>query len=645
MAARGAFQLLYRVCPRTLWAQTVSSCAAAPWARTPAEKASCTDVGAKQSDALKAKRWNPDSTRMASHSVRLACTRRIWMGLVLVGMACCLPMTAGAEDQRTLLLVADAVWADRSRGIVGNAVAVRAGRVLAVGSEQAVRRQVGSSPLTVLRFEDALVLPGLVDCHAHLQTLGELLEQVDLRDCRSEAEAVEKVRRYAAKRPELPWIVGYGWDQSLWPDRRFPTKQLLSEAVPDRPVWLRRVGGHAGWCNEKALQIAGIDQHTPDPPGGRILRDEAGQPTGVLLDEAMGLVTRHIPPPSDEDLRRRYLLAQRECLRYGLTCVHDAGLSEREANVLRRMDLSGELRIRVYGMLSAPQGPPWGWLAKPPRWKDPDRRFVLRAVKLFADGAMGSRGAWLFQPYADEPGSTGLVLMPPEQIERITRQCLRTGWQVCTHAIGDRANYEVLKAYQRALQAVPAADPRLRIEHAQVVRPEDMVLFGKLKVIASMQPTHATTDMRWAERRLGPARLAGAYAWRSLMRHGVRLAFGSDFPVERVSPYLGLYAAVTRQTPEGEPPGGWLPAERLTLADALDAFTAQAAFASYTEHRRGRIAVGYDADLTVVAPNFLGRDPSRVLRARTIATIVGGEVVWRQEVPTVRGTGAYSNAR
>ncbi len=555
-------------------------------------------------------------------------------------------MIAPASEPSVLVLVADAVWADRTRGVVGNAVAIRNGKIVAVGQEQAVRRQLGKVGVAVRRFNGAVILPGLADCHAHLQTLGELLEQVDLRDCRSEAEAVQKVRRYAAKHPELPWIIGYGWDQSLWPDRRFPTADALSEAIPDRPVWLRRVGGHAGWCNRKALQIAGIDRNTPDPEGGRILRDQRGEPTGVLLDAAMSLVTRHIPPPSKADLKRRYLLAQRECLRQGLTCVHDAGLSEQEATVLREMDLAGDLQLRVYGMLAAPDGPPWGWLAQRPQWQDPDRLFVLRAVKLFADGAMGSRGAWLFEPYADEPMSTGLVLTPPAQIERITKQCLRTGWQVCTHAIGDRANYEVLQAYRRALEAVPCDDPRLRIEHAQLVRPEDMPLFAQLNIIASMQPTHATTDMRWAERRLGRRRLVGAYAWRSLLNHGVRLAFGSDFPVERVSPYLGLYAAITRQTVDGEPRGGWLPGQRLRLDEALDAFTAQAAYAAFVEHRRGRIAVGYDADLTVVAPNVLDRPADALIRATTVATVVAGRIVWAsQQLPTQVGCDAYSNRK
>ncbi len=538
-------------------------------------------------------------------------------------------VVAGSGDpERAIIVRAARAWSPQ-RGVVGEAVGIRGGRIVAVGTLREVRARLGGDA-DIWDFGEALILPGFTDAHAHLATLGSLLFEVDLRGARSRREALERVREFARAHRDRAWITGYGWDQSLWPDRRFPTAEELSEVVPDRPVFLRRVGGHAAWVNLKALQLAGIGPDTPDPPGGEILRTPDGRPTGVLLDEAMGLVSRILPPPTEQDLREYYLAAQRECLRYGLTCVHDAGLDERDVRILKSLDREGVLKLRVYGMLHAPSGPGWGRLAEPPERVDPAHRFVLRAVKVFADGAMGSRGAWLFEPYADDPDSVGLVLTPPGRIEAITRQCLRTGWQVCTHAIGDRANAEVLAAYARALRAVqPPSDPRLRIEHAQVVRPGDIPLFQELGLIASMQPTHATTDMRWAERRLGKARLRGAYAWRSMLNAGVRLAFGSDFPVESPSPWLGLYAAVTRQDANGNPPGGWLPEQRLSLEEAVRAYTEGGAFAAFAEKTRGKLEPGYDADLIVIRPDIFSVEPKRLLDVEVLATIIGGECVWR----------------
>lgn len=536
----------------------------------------------------------------------------------------------GSESERILVIRGGRAWSP-GKGVVGDSVAVAGSKILAVGQFEELRQRF-SREVTVLDFAGALILPGLIDAHGHLSTLGSLLFQVDLRGARTRQEALERVRQYARAHPEAKWILGYGWDQSLWPDRRFPTAEELSRAVPDRPVFLRRVGGHAAWVNRRALEIAGISANTPDPPGGDILRTPEGEPSGILLDEAMWLATRHIPPTTREELRRFYLAAQAECFRFGLTCVHDAGLSPSDVELLDELESSGELKLRVYGMLHAPSPDDWGPLAEPPTRTGPDRRFVLRAVKVFADGAMGSRGAWLFRPYADDPSTTGLVLTPPETIETITEQCLKTGWQVCTHAIGDRANAEVLGAYSRAVAAVQhKEDARLRIEHAQVVRPADIPRFATLRVIASMQPTHATTDMRWAERRLGKERLAGAYAWRSMLNAGVRLAFGSDFPVESPSPFLGLYAATTRQTPEGTPPGGWQPEQRLTLQEALTAYTHGSAVAAFSENYLGHLEPGFEADIVVVSPDFLDDSPRTLLNVRVLATFVGGELVFRAE--------------
>ena len=341
------------------------------------------------------------------------------------------------------------------------------------------------------------------------------------------------------------------------------------------------------------MRRAKVDKATQPPSDGQIIRGPSGEPTGVFIDGAMSLIGRVVPPPSSADVERRILVAQKRIVSQGLTGVHDAGVSAFEADVFRRLDREGRLSMRVYAMASPPGGQEVQTVSRPPIKEPEGSRFEMRAVKLFIDGAMGSRGALLFEPYNDDPGNKGLLLIEPKVLEATTVAALRNGWQVATHAIGDRGNALVLDAYEAALKAVPqAVDPRLRIEHAQVVRKQDVERFARLGVIASMQPSHSSDDMRWADARLGPGRVDGAYAWRWFLDAKVRLAFGSDFPVEVVSPFWGLYAAVTRQDAEGRPKGGWHPGQRLSLDESLRAFTAGAAFAGFAEDRVGVLKPG-----------------------------------------------------
>jgi predicted amidohydrolase YtcJ len=532
------------------------------------------------------------------------------------------------EDGPAELIVrAGRIWTGDPANPWAEAVAARGGKLVAVGTQEEAFRFRG--PLTrVIDRQEAFAMPGLIDAHGHVESLGATLEEVDLRDAKALEEVARRVQARLKALPGDSWIIGRNWDQSLWPGGAFPTAATLDAVAPDRPVWLTRVDGHAGWANSEALRRAGVTKDSKPPADGQIIRDAAGRPTGVFIDGAMGLVGRVVPRPGPADLRRRILAAQAKVLSAGLTGVHDAGVSAAEAKVYRDLEREGLLKLRVYAMASPPEGGEVAFVSKPPSTRTPDARFELRAIKLFIDGAMGSRGALLYEPYHDDPANRGLLLIQPKVLEATVTAALRNGWQVATHAIGDRGNALVLDAYAAARKAVPEArDPRLRVEHAQVVRRADVLRFAELGVIASMQPSHAGTDKRWADARLGSDRVQGAYAWRWFADAKVSLAFGSDFPVEIVSPFWGLYAAVTRQDPEGTPPGGWHPDQRLTMEETLRGFTAGAAFAAFAEARVGVLRPGMQADLTLMDRDPFRASPAELLAAKAVATVVAGEVV------------------
>ncbi len=499
------------------------------------------------------------------------------------------------------------------------ALAVRDGRIVWIGARAEADRFVGPST-RVVDAPGGTVVPGLVDAHAHLTSLGRSLSEPDLSTARSADEAIERVRVAA---PEGDgWIEGRGWDQNDWPGGEFPTHHALSAAFPQRPVALRRVDGHALWVNATALARAGIVRGTPEPAGGRIVRDAAGEPTGVLVDTAMDLVTRTLPPPDGATVTRWLKAAVGACHRVGLTGVHDAGASAASVTALEAMAASGDLALRTFVLLDADDpanaarleaGPVRGpWL-------------TVGGVKLFADGALGSRGAWLSAPYSDAPETKGLPIVHGDALAARVRTYAERGFQLGVHAIGDAAATDVLDAYAGVL--APGNDRRFRLEHAQIVRPEDRARMASLGVLALVQPTHATSDMPWAEKRLGPERIRWAYAWRSLKTAGVRLVLGSDFPVEKPDALDGLAAAVTRQDAQGHPEGGWYPEEALTAWEALWGFTAEPAYAAFVEAHRGRVAVGFDADLTVLGGDPLAV-PGSALRGLTVLyTVVGGQVV------------------
>jgi len=531
------------------------------------------------------------------------------------------------------------VWTGDPARPWASAVAARAGEIVAVGPSDDVARFVGPKTRVVERA-DAFGMPGLIDSHVHLTDLGAGQEEIDLRGVASLDEVARQVAGRIKATPGKGWVTGRSWDQSLWPGGAFPTAAVLDAVAPDRPVWLRRVDGHAGWANSEAMRRAGVTRSTKSPADGQIVRDAAGEPTGVFVDGAMGLIMRAIPSSSKEEIERQILAAQDVVLNAGLTGVHDAGLSRLEIEAFRDLDRAGRLKLRVYGMAFLSEGDGTDLVKKSPTDPGPNARFQVRAVKILIDGAMGSRGGLLFQPYSDDPGNSGLTLFDPKRLEEVTTEALRHGWQVCTHAIGDKGNALVLDAYAAARQAVPASsDPRLRVEHAQVVRKDDVGRFKALGVIASMQPSHAVDDMRWTDARLGPGRVDGAYAWRWFLDAQVPLAFGSDFPVAVVSPFYGITCALTRQDEKGMPPGGWHPDQKMTLDETLRAFTAGSAYAQFAEDRLGTLKVGMRADLTVVDRDLFKIAPRDITNAKVVMTLIDGEIVGGQDAGT-RSRGA-----
>jgi predicted amidohydrolase YtcJ len=542
------------------------------------------------------------------------------------------PQESPSPQRQTAELVvtnARIYTADDDRPLA-SAMAVVGGRIAFVGSARGAA--VFHGPGTrVLDLGGRTVIPGMVDAHGHVMGLGVSLREVDLVGANSYEEVIARVVARAKASPEGTWILGRGWDQNVWPGQRFPTHAALSRAVSDRPVWLTRVDGHAGLANARAMEAAGITAATPDPEGGRIVRAATGAPTGVLVDNAQGLVERRVPRPTRDEARQALLAAVKEANRWGLIGVHDAGATRETIDLYEELARSGRLDIRAYVMVGDDSATLDHYFSRGPQSALYDGRVWVRAVKLYADGALGSRGAALLEPYSDDPGNRGLLVSRPEHLRDVTVRALRAGFQVCTHAIGDRGNRVALDAYEAALREVPAADHRFRIEHAQVLAPEDIPRFAQLDVIPSMQASHQTSDMYWAEQRLGPMRIQGAYAWRSLLETGVVIPNGSDFPVERVNPLISFHSAISRQDARNWPAGGWHPEQRMTRTEALKTMTLWPAFAAFQEKDMGSLTAGKYADFVVLDQDIMRVPAAAILKTRVLATYVGGRAVY--EVP------------
>ncbi|HVT37561.1 MAG TPA: amidohydrolase [Gemmatimonadaceae bacterium] len=515
---------------------------------------------------------------------------------------------------------------DEARPVV-EALVVRGGRVTFIGDGRGALALRGQQT-RVLDLGGRTVIPGMVDAHGHIAGLGSALAIVDLTGASSYDEVVGRVAAKARTLQPGQWITGRGWDQNRWGDARFPTHEKLSTAVPNNPVYLTRVDGHAGLANRRAMDAAGLSAATRDPEGGHIERAANGTPSGVFVDNAQRLVGEKVPHSTREDVKRQVQAAIAEAQRWGLTGAHDAGASTEVLDIYEELGKAGQLNFRLNAMIGDDSVALAHWFARGPQSGLHGGMLWIRSVKLYIDGAMGSRGAALLEPYSDDPKNRGLFVSPPAHIQEVAVRALKAGFQVNTHAIGDRGNRVALDAYEAALAAVPVADHRFRIEHAQLLHHADIPRFARLGVIPSMQASHQTSDMYWIGSRLGSGRLQGAYAWRSLIDAGAIVPNGSDFPVEQVNPLISFHAAVSRQDADGWPSGGWHPEQRLTREEALKSMTIWPAYAAFQEKELGSLTPGKHADFVVLDQDIMRVPPELILRTRVVSTWVGGRPVF-----------------
>ncbi len=475
------------------------------------------------------------------------------------------------------------------------------------------------------------LLPGLIDAHGHVFGLGQMLTQLDLSQTTSLEGALKAIGDYSRANAGQGWLRGRGWNQENWKLGRFPTAADVDTVVSDRPVWFERVDGHAGWANSRALAAAGITDKTPDPAGGKIVRDANGKATGVLVDAAQELVTKVLPPQTEAEGRVVLDRALGALAKVGVTSTHDAGLGVAEDRLYRAYADQGKLTARIYGMIGGTEGDFDALAKNGPLKTYGNDMYALRAVKLYSDGALGSRGAALIKPYSDEPHSHGLLFYKTAQMDAMMKKAMARGYQVNVHAIGDAGNHQILDIYQKELAATKSAAQRHRIEHAQVVTQADIVRFKTLGIIPSMQPTHATSDKNMAETRVGHERIKGAYAWRSFLHQGSRIACGSDFPVESPNPFFGIHAAVTRQDASGQPIAGWYPNQAMSLKEAFRCFTLDAAYAGHAENSLGSLEPGKWADFIVVDQDLFKVSTYDIYKTGVLQTWVGGKQVYQKQ--------------
>ena len=553
---------------------------------------------------------------------------RVPLGVV-AAFALCAAVAAAQTGEPSLILHHARIYTVNPANTIAEAIAVQGDRIVRVGSDADVLKLRASST-RVIDLSGATVIPGLHDAHGHFTGLGAFLQSLNLRGTTSYQQIVDRVRERVAKARPGEWILGRAWDQNDWADTRFPTHHALSAVSPNNPVYLTRVDGHAGLANRAAMMLAGLTAATTDPAGGRIIRGAGNEPTGVLIDNAQGLVSSRIPAVSDRQLEEQILLADGEMRRLGITTVHDAGTDGRTVDAYKRLIDAGRLKTRLYVMLRGPLAFLQPFFAKRPVTDYANHRLAVRAIKIVVDGALGSRGAAMLEPYDDEPGSRGLLTTMPEEIYAQTLAASKAGFQTAVHAIGDRANRIVLDTFERVQREVPGARAlRMRVEHAQILDAKEIPRFAALGVIVSMQATHATSDMPWVPARIGRARMEeGAYVWRKILATGAVIANGSDFPVEEPDPMRGLYAAITRQDASGQPGDGWMADQRMTRQEALVSFTTSAAFAAHAESLTGSLESGKLADLVVLSSDVMRVPPADILKTTAQMTIVGGEIVY-----------------
>jgi predicted amidohydrolase YtcJ len=535
-----------------------------------------------------------------------------------------------SRKQVSLILTNGKVFTADDKGTVAEAVAIDGERIVAVGTTADI-----NSKFTAERSIDLagkLVTPGFNDAHIHFLGGGLSLLAVELLGSKTKEEAVQRI---AAKIKELPpgsWIVGRGWDHTLW-GGEWPTRQDLDRVAPNNPVFVGRVDGHVSWANSLALQKAGVTRDTKAPEGGELLKDASGEPTGILKETAAELVGRVVPEPTREQQLSGIERALEEARRYGLTSIQDNSGYE-TTKLYRELLKAGKLTVRIsewqdFGNSIDELKRQRSEFAS---FNDDPLRLRLTALKGYVDGTLGSRTAAMLAPFSDDPHNSGIPRRSPEELTRMIVERDRAGFQIALHAIGDKANRMAIDGYEAASKqnAHAGAPRRHRLEHAQVIAPSDFSRIRDLGILASMQPSHAISDKRWAQDRLGEYRVQGAYAWHMMRSFGIHVPFGTDWPVEPVNPYLGLFAAVTRQSPEGDPVGGWWPQERVSMAEAIRCYTAESAYASFEEKEKGQIVPGMLADLVVHSRDLLTIKPEEILKTEAVFTILGGKVVYEK---------------
>lgn len=549
-------------------------------------------------------------------------SRRVLAGVLCLVSAACAP-------KADLVITGGMVWTGLSTGAprIGN-VAIAGGKILAIGDDAGIARYVG--PRTErIRADGGLVMPGFTDGHTHFVDGGFQLTSVDLRNATTPAEFIRRIKQYATSLKPGEWILGGDWDHTLWPGQPLPRHEWIDSVTPNNPVFVNRVDGHEALANAAALRAAGVTKDTPTPAGGEILRDaRTGEPLGIFKDQALDVIDRAVPEPSPERRDSALARALAHAASLGVTATAHMSASWADLASYRRLERAGRLTLRVALYLPLDD---WRTVAESvSHGARGDAWVKIGGVKGFMDGSAGSRTAYFFEPYSDSAGYRGLLQHPETDMRRWIGNADSAGLQIAVHAIGDRANAILLSIYDSVTRAHGPRDRRFRVEHAQHLRPEDIPAFGRLGVIASMQPYHAIDDGRWVERRIGPVRIKSTYAFRTLLDTGARLAFGSDWTVAPLDPILGVYAAVTRRTLDGKNPGGWVPEQKISVGEALRAYTAGNAYATFDDATRGTLAPGYDADVVVIDRNLFTMPADSLDQARVRYTIAGGKVVSRR---------------
>ncbi|MBM4165362.1 MAG: amidohydrolase [Ignavibacteria bacterium] len=553
---------------------------------------------------------------------------------VVIGIMAYYYFLMNVQQHASIVFINGNVYTCNDKQPTAEAIAISGNNIIGVGTNEYILKHYRTND--TLDLQGKTIVPGLIDAHAHILGLGNALQILNLVGTTS-AEQVADIVQKKISETESDWIFGRGWDQNDWSEKSFPSHHILDEVSGKKFVVLTRIDGHAIWVNNNVLELSGISKSTVIPEGGNIVKDENGNPTGVFIDNAINLVEKIIPEKSDDEIQNTILLAVNECVKLGLTEVHDMGVDLKVLKAYESLIKNDALPLRIYAAISHPQDSlnneqkeMWDSFFYYGPLINYHDRLTVRAIKIYADGALGSRGAALIESYSDDKTNRGLTMLSEKNIEEICSTALQKGFQVCTHAIGDRGNHIVLNAYENVLKNYKGNPPRFRIEHAQVLEPSDIPRFRKLKVIPSMQPTHATSDMYWAEERLGSERVKFAYAWRSILNTKMLIAGGSDFPVESPNPILGFFAACTRAAQNNYPENGWYGSQKMTRDEALKAFTFWAADAAFEEDWKGTIEGGKVADFTILSKDIMRVPQKEILDAEVEMTIVGGKVVYRK---------------